>query len=62
MPTSPQPKFLGQYHFAAPQGDELATLGRSSGAVAVLCAAALIGLGIFSGPFLDEAIGTIVLP
>lgn len=55
-------RVIAPMYFAGPQRDAPATLSMASGTVAVLCAAALIGLGIFSSPFLDSAVGGIVRP
>ena len=55
-------RVIGPMYFAAPDGARPATLGRSSGAVVVLGAVMLIGLGISSGPFLAKALGGAVLP
>ncbi len=55
-------RVIAPMYFAAPQGAAPTILGWQSGAAAVLGTAALIGLGIVSGPFLDSAIAVIVLP
>ena len=55
-------RVIGPMYFAAPADPRPATLTPASGAVAVLCAAAVIGLGLFSGPFLAEAGGVAALP
>lgn len=55
-------RVIAPMYFADPQGTPPATLGLSSHAVAVLCAGALIGVGVGSSPFLAEALGTVILP
>lgn len=49
-------RVIAPMYFAPPEGDAPVTLGMASGTVAVLCAAALVGLGIFSGPFIAQAV------
>ncbi len=55
-------RVIAPMYFTARPDARPATLGRSSGAIAVLCAIALIGLGLLSGPFLAQAFGGVVLP
>ncbi|WCR11054.1 NADH-quinone oxidoreductase subunit N [Paracoccus stylophorae] len=54
-------RVIAPMYFAAPPDDAPATLGRASGAVAMLGATALVAAGLLSGPFLAEAAG-VVLP
>lgn len=52
-------RVIGPMYFAAPQGVRPASLAPSSGALALLCAGALIGLGIFGGWFLSDAVNAL---
>ncbi|TKR53368.1 NADH-quinone oxidoreductase subunit N [Allopusillimonas ginsengisoli] len=54
-------RVIAPMYFAAPPA-EPATLGMSSGAVAVLSAAGLVVLGLASGPFLSAAATAVLLP
>ncbi|RKF12606.1 NADH-quinone oxidoreductase subunit N [Roseovarius spongiae] len=55
-------RVIGPMYFAAPQEARPETLTLSSGVAAMFCAAALIGLGIFSGPFLGDAVDVMLRP
>lgn len=55
-------RVIGPMYFAAPEGARPATLSPATGALALLCAGAVIALGIFTGPFLGEAMTVALRP
>ena len=55
-------RVIAPMYFATPPEQPPVTLARSSGALAVLCAAGLVALGLASGPFLSAAAQAALLP
>ncbi len=55
-------RVIAPMYFAQPGNGRPATLGPATGAAAVFCASALIGLGLISGPFLAQSTGIVALP
>ncbi|TDL78099.1 NADH-quinone oxidoreductase subunit N [Palleronia sediminis] len=55
-------RVIGPVCFAAPEGPPPACLSRAAGAVALGSGAAVVGIGLFAGPFLARAAGAVVLP